>query len=1064
MRAYKWLFAAAFAASFAGCADDEFVSTNEAGTKLDGKLVDAGLIGVGRNETGAQTRGYDYNGKFIWMPTGVEGNGTVTDGTNARIGFCWTGMNNKEPQYSAAPALGQQVYTNYEYEHVGWLDKLATGPKEDLCAEGVLLNGAFLKGYGSPEAATGGSTADFGNPYQYDNSTENFPLGKYTETDDEESSGDLNLGSGLFSTCNSSVFEGEYLVYFPYTDKFTKGQILANVPDEYEIDVKENAFRTLSDYAFAVGYVEHYSGGNDMSKIEAKTLSGIAGVKLYNYSQLGGSDVNVKRIIFYSPKNGIIYEKDLNAANVVAALKSGSLNDKDNLFCESNENRTNSIYVSLSSGTDAYATVEHTSTKDEGKVVKAYFPILPQTVEDLQIVLIDDQDRSVMIEPDTKTFAPNANGTTEINLAKYNFENSYMAVDEETLLSALKSINYIVDESTETYKIQLLKDITLASVNKTTYPASGKTFNGSNASEMTIGDYIGIYNTLFYNKNIEIMSEFDAKLIVATGQALNIKRGSLSVDNATFNINVDVEVEGMGCCGKTVGKLAIGGRDNTECNVNLSKTVYNYGTLVLNNVANDKTSTNIHINKLVNKYDEYAVAQEKTLDAASLFILGNNAGSNVEIGTLENEGNVVVKNTVADVMTYNSNGVYNFESITQQVEMTDYNSDNTARVIDATIETLNNKGTMDINEFARVTVNTSFKNDSEKALIRVIGTSTSATDGRLDVNAGVSENKGTIDNTGNINLIGASLDNNGLFIDQTSGLVGGKPVDNGTSSEEITRYYAGDESKYYTTDLGKEGIYVSQVATDERMAFVLSDEVEYPSTVIVEILGCEGYFFNLENYENDLREKDVYIKSEKAITFKAYTEEKDENGLQILSDKSFGHCVEVFNGSTLQAKDGILSTVKNVKVNKGAKFNASASSEGYHETKVTVGGSLVNGGTVTHTAALLTVNEDIDNNGALTSQSTFAVAGTINMGHENGDATFTSEGDDNTAGAFNQQGGTSTFAPRTTTVINGRFDCTGGWFERLGLNGGNTYRATVNVDELGSVAGGNTSTAWPTEF
>lgn len=1069
MKAYRFLFAAALAASFAACADEDYISSvnNGGNTNLNGKLVEAGLLGVGRTSSDAQTKGYDYNGKFIWMPTGIANNGAVTEGTNARIGFCWTGMNNQEPEYSAAAALGQKVYTNYEYEHVGWLDRLATSPKENPCVENELLNGAFMVGFGSPEASTSGNTTSYGTPYQYDSSYD-FPLGHYTQTEDVESSGDLHLGAGLFSTCNSSVFEGEYLVYFPYTDKFTKGQILANEPDEFAIDVKKNAFRTLSDHAFAIGYVNHYNGGNDMSRIEAKTLSGIAGVQLFNCG-LTGSDVNIKKIIFYSPKTGIIYEKDLNAANVVAALKKGSLKDA-NLFCESNEKRSNSIYVSLSDEDKAYATVEHTPTPDESKVVKAYFPILPQTVDDLQIVLIDDQDRSVMVEPDTKTFTPNGNGVTKINLNDCDFTNSYMAVDEETLLSALKSINYIPSRDTKEYRIQLLKDITLASVNQTTYPTSGETYNGTNGTQMSIGDYIGIYNTLFYNKNIRITSDFGAKLTVATGQALNIKRGKNSVEDATFDIDVDVVVEGMGCCGSTVGKLAIGGADNTECNVNLNKTVYNYGALLLNNV-NETASANIYINKLVNKYDEFAVAQKKTLDAASLFILGDNSKSTVNIVTLENEGNLVVKNTTADVIKYNNNGTYNFESITEAVELTDLNKGKTARAVNAIVNSLSNKGNMEVNKFTIVTVKEVFKNEADEALIQVIGSSASATDGRLDVAAGTSENVGTIDNTGVINMTGTNLDNNGLFIDRTSGQVGGKYVDNGTSSKEITKYYAGDKTKYYTTDLGKEGIYVSQVETDERMAFVLSDEVEYPSTVIVEILDCDKYFFNLEAYENDLSGKDVYVKAEagKVITFKAYTDEQDEDGYTILSSKSFGHCVEVFEGCTLQAKDGLLSTVNNVKVNAGATFLASTNdnkgSEKFQATEVTVGGSLINLGTSKHTAKLLTVNKDIDNDGEFTSQSTFAVVGTINVGHnETTGVKFISEGTDNTAGAFNQKGGESTFAARTTTRINGRFDCTGGTFERLGLNGGNTYRATVNVDIFGSTEGGTTTTAWPTEF
>ena len=364
-----------------------------------------------------------------------------------------------------------------------------------------------------------------------------------------------------------------------------------------------------------------------------------------------------------------------------------------------------------------------------------------------------------------------------------------------------------------------------------------------------------------------------------------------------------------------------------------------------------------------------------------------------------------------------------------------------------------NGGKITVEENAIITVTNDLKNNSAEALIDVNGQSKSATDGRLDVK-GTSANIGTIDNTGVINFTSSNLDNKGLFIDQTSGQVGGKMINNnpGTEGTVTTKYYAGTD-KYYTTDLGYEGIYVSQVSTVERMAFVLSDAVEYPSTVIVEILGCDTYFYNLSDYKNDLKEKDVFVNSPKQIAFKAYK----AGTPVVLEEKAFGHCVEVFDGSTLVVKDGILSTINNVTVNAGANFNASVSSDNYPETTVEVGGTLINKGNTTHTAKLLKA-ANIKNEGTLLSKSTFEVVNDIVTS-----GTFTSEGTDNTALNFTEKAGQVTFAAQTTTTITGTFNCFGGTFDRLGLDGTSQYRATVNVNELGVIEG-TTSTAWPTEF
>lgn len=205
--------------------------------------------------------------------------------------------------------------------------------------------------------------------------------------------------------------------------------------------------------------------------------------------------------------------------------------------------------------------------------------------------------------------------------------------------------------------------------------------------------------------------------------------------------------------------------------------------------------------------------------------------------------------------------------------------------------------------------------------------------------------------------------------------------------------------------------------------------------------------------------KDVYINASKTIVFKAW--EQGENG-NVAVANSFGHCVTVRSNNTLQVMDGLLSTVNNVVVEANATFVPRAKSEA-DKSEITIGGNLENAGTTTHGADILTVQKNLNNaKGAIfTSNQSFNVVGNVATS-----GVFDSNGAENTVGGnFAQDDSKSetTFAPQTTTTINGQFDCFAGSFEREGLQGGNQYRATVNVGVLGATDG-TTTTAWPTEM
>lgn len=264
----------------------------------------------------------------------------------------------------------QKVYTNYEYEHVGWLDKLATSPMPDPCDEAKLLNGAFIKGEGTPEAKfeSTWNTEGRWNAY-YFNKTE----GRY-ESDSEwaskkgECSGNLNLGRGVFSTKNASVFQGEYLAYYPYTNDFKKGQIVAHEPTTFSVDQTQDRYAAAWDKAFSIGYIENYRGGSAASGIAGKTLSGFLIAKLYNYkSGDAPSSKKIKTVVFYSENDKILYKQDLNAKACVEALKAGDLGNGQDLYYNNGaifHERTNAVVANLHNGNgENYFKVKGTNKK-----------------------------------------------------------------------------------------------------------------------------------------------------------------------------------------------------------------------------------------------------------------------------------------------------------------------------------------------------------------------------------------------------------------------------------------------------------------------------------------------------------------------------------------------------------------------------------------------------------------------------------------------------------------------------------------------------------------------------
>lgn len=1074
----------AFAAALASCTDglENFQTANVEGGK--GKLVDAGLLAVNRgSEEGTSTRAFSPAGGFEWMPTELVATmGTIMNNSNQRIGLCWTGVNTKTPDYGAQTAATANVYTNYEYEHVGWIKNGADSLEWNECT-GSLLNGAYIKGTGFPVAL-------YNQPGTLYTSGTRWTGYHYGEKELGKSYGlmniddKLNLGAGIFKTNNASVFEGQYVVYFPYTDKFTKGAIVANVPDHFDIskNTGHDRYETASKYAFCAGYINHYAGGSRSESFKTKNLSPFVKIDMRNVREdndAPGSMMvnhNIKSVIVYSGSE-ILYEYGIDAASVIEASKAGDMSKVKKV--EGKDKSTNAIYANFFQGGNDYYPLNFVSGETKELCV---LPVLPQQLDKIKVIIVNDADKTMEFNFGAQDWKAGQLTTLTCKFADKVFAPNYYAVDEPSFASTVNKA-----EANEGGTITLLRPISMEPMYQGMYTtfqtitAKGKLIINADESVKNPVITLTAGTTRFIN------------CVDATG-------------GTSLTVNVPVVVEGYGCCDDFAAKLIIG-KDDQPDDVTFTKLFTNYGTTTVG-VA----TSNCHVKfaNVVNTWDEAYVksqigqggknytkgshGREKYDQSAKFNIINElSTESTVSMDKLTNDGVVTISSTNAKAIA-DARGNRSLKVDIQSVENTGKLKKDATK---ATAETDIVGGQITISQYALATVAENIVNENIWSYISVAGTGDSDhNDGRLDVkSAGTSTNAGTIENDGVINLLGGSLDNRkGIFLDNLTGQVGGIAVFNGepwknaaaTPDDYSIRYYKGIEGlNDYQTDLN-DGIYVSKTNTNERMAFILTDAVESKSCNVIEVLGVdgEGYDLSKDIYGGkDLTGYDLRVNASSEVNFLG--NHKDAVS-KYDSKKCYGHCAEAYSNMTLGRADELsfqnnlfvrknktfkahdnISTVavgNNVYVETGATLNAVAVGTGCvatGEKAVSVGNDIINDGTVTTAnPRKLIVGNDIQNNKNITTADAFEVGHNFIIA---AGATLDSNGTNNTVANNFELTGESAFAMKTTTTISNVFNSyDGSKFTREGLSG-NVYRATVNVGKLGKTDG-NAIGGWPTQM
>ena len=500
----KFLFASCvLAAAITGCQNEEFEAVN-AGGQTASDLVEVGdnfmISGVGAVAPGTRTHWVLGDGELLnaFIPVFQSGSPITLADSKAVA----------SPTIGACALVGSNVYSNYEFYHYGWLAAGQNSANFNICDPEDLQNGwLYSEVKTSLTASDGVEVAYNGTTFALssDNSKtiDNQPVSLLENT--------VNLNSGIYKTENKAMFAGDYVLYYPYNDQFTEGMIPATSKVAFDdvavvtgtlgsyTDLTNDNLESqeLAENTFRYAYAPDMVGGTTAASFEFKNLSGIVKitVKSANNQDLAN---DISKLMLYSEKDGFLTKVYLDPS-AIAAGKEGT-----EIYASGNKETNKTILVNMASGSEL----------NNGDAV--YISALPTTISDLVVYAYDGANEQwAACEVGSFEIKAGTGVGLEVTYDDDDFEDVYLAVDDETLRQAITSIGTATEDNPAT--IRVIGDITLAT-----------TVSGGGSAEVVIPSYVTV--------------EGD-KIIVP-------EDGMLSIDKYA-TIASDVEVQGQSCCGSS---------------------------------------------------------------------------------------------------------------------------------------------------------------------------------------------------------------------------------------------------------------------------------------------------------------------------------------------------------------------------------------------------------------------------------------------------------------------------------------------------------------------------------
>ena len=585
----------ALAALAAGCSQDEFDVVNGGTDNNQAGLIELSenfmIGGAGVDAPATRTHWALNNNKLtnVYMPiassTGGNNEIAVSGGTAQlvlapSIGLCWLGQTPND-----------QVYTNYEFYHNGWLGKNQENAIFDECDDAVLTNGWLYSDLSIAAAVTDGEEiATKASDFTEVNG------GKVDAQNKTLAVADMNLNSGVYKTCNKAIFGGDYIAYYPYNPNFKDaGTIPATSVVAFEgLEKNDAANLAIAENTFRYSNVATIEGGQMAKGFGFNNLSGV--IRLVLKSAKDNYTQQVNKVLLYSPSSKFLTEVHLSAAKIAAGAKGTEL-------YASQDATSKTIVATMASGQELSIAGAASNASTASSTI--YLTALPTTVNDLTVLAQATDGKWAESNVGSVTIA--AGEGTEI-VAKFSgkFEDVYYAVDQESLEAALTKIGTSAT-STKKATIRVLGDITLT-------------------DDVTIEKYTVV--------------EGD-KIIVPEDVTLTLN------DNAT--VNSDIVVKGQECCtsstaaGKLVAKGATINGDLTIEAAEDSKKAAGSAEF-----ANGAVAAVIGANSVVTTDGDITIDEvldirgAVTVNKDAEVSIESNGDVNVKGGTLVNDGTIEV--------------------------------------------------------------------------------------------------------------------------------------------------------------------------------------------------------------------------------------------------------------------------------------------------------------------------------------------------------------------------------------------------------------------------------------
>ena len=585
----------ALAALAVGCSQDEFETINNGANGNQAGLIELSenfmIGGAGVDAPATRTHWALNNNKLtnVYMPiaSSTGGNNEIAVSGGAAqlvlapsIGLCWLGQTPND-----------QVYTNYEFYHNGWLGKNQENAIFNECNDAVLTNGWLYSDLSIAAAKTDGEEiATKASDFTEVNG------GKVDAQNKALAVADMNLNSGVYKTCNKAIFGGDYIAYYPYNPNFKDaGTIPATSVVAFEnLEKNDAANLAIAENTFRYSNVATIEGGQMAKGFGFNNLSGV--IRLVLKSAKDNYTQQVNKVLLYSPSSKFLTEVHLSAAKIAAGAKGTEL-------YASQDATSKTIVATMASGEELSIAGAASNASTANSTI--YLTALPTTVNDLTVLAQATDGKWAESNVGSVTIA--AGEGTEI-VAKFSgkFEDVYYAVDQESLEAALTKIGTSAT-STKKATIRVLGDITLT-------------------DDVTIEKYTVV--------------EGD-KIIVPEDVTLTLN------DNAT--VNSDIVVKGQECCtsstaaGKLVAKGAtINGDLTIEAAEDSKKAAgsaeFANGAVAAVIGANSVVTTDgdITINEVLDIRGAVTVNKDAEVSIES------NGDVNVKGGTLVNDGTIEV--------------------------------------------------------------------------------------------------------------------------------------------------------------------------------------------------------------------------------------------------------------------------------------------------------------------------------------------------------------------------------------------------------------------------------------